>query len=1225
MKRGLLFVALWLPIVALSQIANEANIPLTLDTDGDTIVDVIDTDDDNDGVLDNLDAFPLDNTRSSANTATIQVLTIADAGLRSTAPTTNYGAAVDVLTRNTNTRSLIAKFSRPVNLNLVSAQITIYTNTENDPLDIHILSDNSWTETGVTFSNAPTSTNTFLGTTGLPVAGKYTFNIPINALPTSGDFTIWIHDNTNEAVNETLFTKETAGKAATVDFTYYTTITPRVVVTPFNAQTTYLASSPFTLNIKLAQAPTGTVYIPLTLSDNTKATIAGDQVLVFDASNWSIDQTKTITPLAPGQFDMLIRPLHSTDNFYNGFNNTDVLGYTIQATNITNLGPWAIATGSTFTTTLNAVSAVGSTLFTYKLINAPIGMGIVENTGYIQFSPLSNQVGTWPITIQVKDDKGNISTYTTTIVVSNGGVPDPIGIYVVPYAPVNGTGTAANPFNSIPVAVDASAAAGGGNVYVRGGEYELLDIQNIGTVGSASNPIVIQPAPGETVKFNFGTRSNGFEFLATSRHIEFRNFEIDGGTDNVEFWCLPARAFWGDATVYRGGGIAIGVNGENITIAGNYIHNCYQKGVEIRTARYLKVYDNIIHSIATTSLSGGHGIMRQQSSGPLTTPDNGVDFRWDLMNNLIFNVEQRIYSWVPSKGFIDMVLDEGKPILIDDVSDAAAVATSMKARIMNNVVAYGSIDQIRLKSTNNLTVSNNTVYSASPTADGITDKVADPGNVGKFTSTILTNNAVQTMPGTAAYELSDIIAQGTSTGFPATITGNYAAVGNILPSGVSGVATTTGSLFIDANNGNFRLNPALGLPSTLGVSPTVLNNMDARVAKFGVQVKWDRWIHDHLKLTQTILDNIPGINDGIATNDTVFTSAGVLHLNGAARGEIDFDVVNGTWKTRTGSPAKQVFELNAAYEAWYEARNAATKNTSGTDYTRIRWGNSVAKQDQIFQNDWLTNSQITADTNTIIYSSDNHFTLDGDLLVDFEGYTPVAGDKWFLMQAATINTANTGQLFDRVLFEGATLAPAQYTLSIVNVPGGQALQLLIINTTLPISLVEFKATRTQENNIQLHWKTAAEINNKFFIVEKSANGNTWAPLIKINAVENVRPINAYTTIDHQPFKGISYYRLKQVDTDGRFRYSTIVWASIEDSKHMAIYPNPVVNSFIVKGITASPTLTFVITDVQGKPLRRFTNPASQVVDVSWLQQGMYILQVYDGNSVIYTSRFVKVK
>lgn len=1065
MKNVLLVLALISPVFAISQFANEANISFSLNTDGDSMPNIIDPDDDNDGVLDNLDAFPLDNTKSTPTTATTTLTVTADASCRNNGANggKNYGAEPTTDLNSAAVRYQILKFSKPALSNLVSAILTINTNTENDTLQVFLQANSSWLEgtgngtasngttQGVTFTgnNSNFTSKKYLGTMAAPVAGKYSFAIPLSELPTGADsFTLIVLDPTGDGSLETIYTKETSGKAATVALTYNTAITPRLVVTQVSNDTTYMAGSPFSVGFKLAQAPTDTVYIPLLLSDSTRAAIVGGNVLMFTPANWNTTQTKTLTPSSPGVFDITIRPLHSKDTFYNGFNNDDLKNYFIQASDITNLSGWTVATGSVFSLTLNTTSAVGSTSNKFKIISGPVGMGVVENSGKINFKPLTYQIGTWPVTIEVTDDKGNKSLFKTSITVTNGGVADPAGKYVVPYAATNGTGTAASPFNNIPDAL-ASLHNVGGNVYVRGGNYELLDIQWIGSKGTVSNPIVIQPAPGETVKFDFGTKSNAFEFLDTSRYIEFKGFEIDGGTDNVDFWCLPAQAFWGNESIYRGGGIAIGVNGQNITIRGNYIHNCYQKAIEIRTARYLKVYDNIIHSIATTSLSGGHGIMRQQASGPITTADTGTTPRWDLMGNLIFNVEQRIYSWVPSKGYIDMVLDEGKPILIDDASDDSAILYTMKAKIQNNVVAYGSIDNIRLKSTPNLTVSNNTVYTAAPSADGITDKVGDAANR-RFTNTKIQNNAVQTMSGTTSFDLVDIINQCNYAGnVAASITGNYAAVGNILPSGIigSGVTATTNSLFVDPNNGNFRVKPALSLPATLGVPAAILDSIDTRVAKFAVNVKWDRWDNDHLKLTQTILDNIPGVNDGITGNETVFTNSGVVN---AAKDEIEFNVIPGTaWKTKTGAPALEHFELNPDYTAWLIARNDSTKNSSGGNYTRIRWGNSVIKQNQLFQNGWLTNSQIyKLDSNTVITGLDNTLTLDGDLLIDFQGYTPAIGNSWLLMKAKTITTANSGgKLFDSVKFEGATLTPSQYSLSVINIAGGQALEFKMLGST----------------------------------------------------------------------------------------------------------------------------------------------------------------------------------
>jgi hypothetical protein len=1045
--------------------ATEASIPsFTLDTDGDSMINIVDTDDDNDGVLDNLDAFPLDNTKSIAATLTSQVLAIADAGLRSTASAINYGSDATVLTRSGNTRSMLIKFTKPAIANVTSVKLTIFTSTELSPLAIYFIPNNSWSETGVTFDNAPTSVNTLLGVTGLPVGDNYTFDIPINILPASGDFTIWVHDNTTDGSNQLLYTKETAGKAPRIDFTYLAPITSRLVIDQSAGKSIYLGGADKPVGFKLSQMPTDNVYIPFSISDPSIAEITGNQVLTFTPSNWNTTQFININPLKPGAFDIAIRPLHSNDvTLYNGFNNEDLPGYKVQATDITNLIPLNTTTGSDFTYDLNAVSALGSSTFAFRIVSGPVGMGVVESSGLIKFHPLSHQVGTFPVTVEVKDDKGNISLFNTSITVTNGGIIDPAGIYVVPNAiqdPME-NGTPLHPYNNFVEAVNAAGVAGGGNVYVRGGEYTLLEIQNISTVGSSANPIVIQPSIGENVKFNFNL-TNGFEFRAPSRHIEFKGFEIDGGTDNVEFWCLPAQAFWGDRTVFRGGGIAIGVDGENITIRENYIHNCYQKAVEMRAARYLKVYHNIIHSIATTSLSGGHGIMRQQAGDAITTPDNGIDFRWDLDGNLVYNVEQRIYSWVPSKEMIDMVLDEGKPILIDDPSsDAAAISATMKARIENNVVAYGSLDHIRLKSTNNLTVKNNSVYSAAPTADGITDKVGDT-NKPQFTGTVIANNAVHMQPGTVAYDLKDILDQGgTPPNVAPTIMNNSYVLGAVLlpPTGIAGVTSTAAPLFVDPNNGNFRR--ASTTPANIGASTATFDILDIQKAKFGVDVKWDRWETDHLLLTQTILDNNPGINDGIPGNDTIVLTNFGRNKNLTTSGpspqpipdftQIHFDMVIGSsWQKdicKCPTKTREDFHLNEEYVAWYIARNMATKDTGTVikDYARIRWGNSILKQDQLFVSDWLTVAEITPDTNTVIYGKDENFRLDGDLLVDFEGFTttPAVGSEYDLIKAKTIVAEKAPNYFKKVIFEGFT--PANYSLTVVDVDGIKALRLKILS------------------------------------------------------------------------------------------------------------------------------------------------------------------------------------
>lgn len=614
--------------------------------------------------------------------------------------------------------------------------------------------------------------------------------------------------------------------------------------------------------------------------------------------------------------------------------------------------------------------------------------------------------------------------------------------YVKPDAPSGGSGTLASPYNDIVSAVNIVKNAGGGNVIIVNGTYDMPDSGvKIKTAATSSTQVTIKPQSTAGVKLNFNGRY-GFEFDEPSRYITLKGLELDGETDEIDFWSIVSQAFWGDASIPRNGGLAIILDGQHITIEDNYIHDWYQKAVEIRDGRYVVVKGNIIHDIATTSLSGGHGIMRQQKGVEYTNDDTPGIYRWDIYGNLIFRVEQRIYSWVPSKGYIEMVIDEGKSILIDDPKDTDGNQEAMSARIKNNVVAYGSVDGIRLKSTPNLEVSQNSVYQTGPDADGITDKAGDT-NTPQFTGFKFVNNASQTFPWTSgvnniqAIDIVQAVQQGGNT---ITVSGNVGMDGKVVPGSQSGISRLTNQqLFTDPANGDFSINSSLNLPSTLGVESAVLSAMNTKKSNFGVTVSSGSFVVDHLKTTQTILDNIPGINDGISNNETVFTNHGTMSSN---HEKITFSVVNGTWKNNTGSRSTQEFRLNEVYHTWYSGVDQAHKNASNNSYERIRWGDSEVKQDQVFDADWLTVCQIKGtSSHTLLNGHNNDFTLDGDILIDFEGFTPSDNDSFDLMKANSITSANSGSLFDRVIFEGFT--PNNYDLSVVTVSGKKVLRLIV--------------------------------------------------------------------------------------------------------------------------------------------------------------------------------------
>ncbi|MGI8951230.1 MAG: T9SS type A sorting domain-containing protein [Chitinophagaceae bacterium] len=112
---------------------------------------------------------------------------------------------------------------------------------------------------------------------------------------------------------------------------------------------------------------------------------------------------------------------------------------------------------------------------------------------------------------------------------------------------------------------------------------------------------------------------------------------------------------------------------------------------------------------------------------------------------------------------------------------------------------------------------------------------------------------------------------------------------------------------------------------------------------------------------------------------------------------------------------------------------------------------------------------------------------------------------------------------------------------------------------LPVTLVSFTAQAgSKDNNVLLKWSTATEQNNNYFDVERSINGSIYQPITRIQAHGNSQQQQDYEYTDNAPQTGINYYRLKQVDFDGRYSYSKIVSAEIGAIQQgLVVSPNPV--------------------------------------------------------------------
>ncbi len=147
----------------------------------------------------------------------------------------------------------------------------------------------------------------------------------------------------------------------------------------------------------------------------------------------------------------------------------------------------------------------------------------------------------------------------------------------------------------------------------------------------------------------------------------------------------------------------------------------------------------------------------------------------------------------------------------------------------------------------------------------------------------------------------------------------------------------------------------------------------------------------------------------------------------------------------------------------------------------------------------------------------------------------------------------------------------------------------------------------------MDWSTASQINNQFFIVEKSVDGKNWNDIGKINGEGTSFGLKKYSFTDTPPNdNSYSYYRLKQVDFDGTFSHSEIIASECFKNKtnYFSIYPNPSDGVFYFKNLDSKDLSEIKVFDSLGKIVFEIkANGNTTKLDLSHCSKGVYIVTI----------------
>lgn len=227
------------------------------------------------------------------------------------------------------------------------------------------------------------------------------------------------------------------------------------------------------------------------------------------------------------------------------------------------------------------------------------------------------------------------------------------------------------------------------------------------------------------------------------------------------------------------------------------------------------------------------------------------------------------------------------------------------------------------------------------------------------------------------------------------------------------------------------------------------------------------------------------------------------------------------------------------------------------------------------------------------------------------GYDPI-NNQW-------IKLGNTGA---SGLTKGSTLSGI--------IPGGKLITAIAIGSTaniiLPVSFISFTA-KADGCKALLEWQTGMEQNNSHFNVERSSNGTAFEIIGQVKAAGNSNTTQTYRFTDKAPFAGTNYYRITQVDFDGKYSSTEVrsVRTACSAESPLKVYPNPARNEIHIQNGKAIAGINIVATN--GQVVMKYAPAQNQAglfnLNIQQLQNGIYLLQVVNKDGTIDAIKLLK--
>lgn len=234
---------------------------------------------------------------------------------------------------------------------------------------------------------------------------------------------------------------------------------------------------------------------------------------------------------------------------------------------------------------------------------------------------------------------------------------------------------------------------------------------------------------------------------------------------------------------------------------------------------------------------------------------------------------------------------------------------------------------------------------------------------------------------------------------------------------------------------------------------------------------------------------------------------------------------------------------------------------------------------------------------TVTIEALNNGTSLGSVQVNLNAgaWTPV------VVSQAGVLTPSIFQSVDEVRFYPD--GPSEFWLSMNNISLDQP------SGTLPVQWVSFNGTLSNPQTALLEWQTELEENNSHFIIEHSRDGSQYQEKGQVAAGSNSSGTNSYQYSVADLAPGKHFFRIRQVDADGRFSYSRIITLTVGAQARVSIYPNPVRNTAAVYA-GGDIVQSMAVYSITGKLMERLEPASAQpLLNLTSYPAGIYFVEI----------------